>query len=80
MAEKFGKLFICDICGATEFVEYIGTDRLDGGYTRIDNYEELSAGWQYSSDLSARLCPTCSAAWEQCKKDYLRNYKRIESD
>lgn len=75
MAEKVGKLVICDLCGYSEFVAYTKTDQYDGGFTNIDRYEPLSEGWQYSSDLGAKLCPSCSAAWEKCKADYLYRYK-----
>lgn len=74
MAEKKGKLVICDLCGYSEFVAFTKTTQHDGGYTSIDHYEALSEGWQYSSDLAAKLCPTCSAAWEECKANYRSRY------
>lgn len=75
MAEQIGKLVICDMCGHSEFVAYTGTDKYDGGYTVVDRFADLSEGWQYSSELSAKLCPTCGAAWEKSKKDYLNKYR-----
>ena len=80
MAEKKGKLVICDLCGYSEFVAHTKTTNHDGGYTQVDHYEALSEGWQYSSDLSAKLCPTCSAAWEECKSNYRKRYSVIKSE
>ena len=77
MAEKKGKLVICDLCGYSEFVAYTKTTQHDGGYTNIDNYEALSEGWQYSHDLSVKLCPTCGTAWEKCKESYLNRYRTL---
>ena len=40
MSEITGKLLICDRCGITTFLEYKGKTDLDGGFTRIHNFED----------------------------------------
>ena len=75
MAEKKGKLVICDLCGYSEFVAHTSTSNHDGGFTQVEHYEALSDGWQYSNDLGVKLCPNCGAAWKKCKEDYLYRYK-----
>ena len=74
MAEKIGKLVICDLCGCSEFIAHTKTTDHDGGYTKVDHYETLSEGWQYSHDLGVKLCPTCGAAWEATKTKFRSLY------
>lgn len=78
MAEKIGKLIICDLCGASEFLRHVRTNVHNGGFTHVDVYESPPDGWEYSTDLRAKLCPNCSAAWEKCKEDYLNRYKIVQ--
>ena len=60
MAEKLGKLKICDRCGEQIFLELTKTDTLDGGYTKVLNYECPPEGWQWHSE-TGQLCPHCNA-------------------
>lgn len=59
MAEKKGKLLICDRCGQTVFLEYTKTTDHDGGWTTVDHYEAPPEGWEYYTDFG-RLCPSCN--------------------
>jgi hypothetical protein len=45
MSERVGKLVKCDRCGKETFLQYKGTDKLDGGFTRVDNFEALPNFW-----------------------------------
>lgn len=60
MAEKIGKMKICDRCGRKIFLELIKTDELDGGFTHVPKYEDTPEGWVRSYDLGMTLCPDCN--------------------
>ena len=60
----------CELCGNYAFEKHLGTEAaLDGGYTRIENFEESGFGsmvitlWGLHSDNGNRqefkLCPDC---------------------
>jgi hypothetical protein len=61
MAEKIGKLIICDKCGDTAFLKCIGEGETDGGYTRWNKFETPPEGWGYAHDCekTKKLCPKC---------------------
>lgn len=65
MADQKGLLKTCDRCGAQVFLKYTGTDTLDGGYTKLDKFEDAPDGWgcckvgrEYRT-----LCPACAERW-----------------
>jgi len=60
MASEIGKKVSCDKCKASVFLKYVGTDHMDGGFTRNDKFEDEPVGWRWSSDLQMKLCPTCT--------------------
>lgn len=63
--DQIGMLRFCDKCGTVHFLEYTGTDHLDGGFTRVDKFEKPPEGWKYSTELMMWLCPTCSTKWHK---------------
>ena len=67
MAEKKGKLLICDKCSATVFLECTGENERDGGYTRWNTFEEPPEGWNYVRDCETlnRLCPKCFKKYQE---------------
>lgn len=78
MSKQIGKLLTCDRCGVTEFMPYIGTKEFDGGYTRINDFQEPAEPWAFTEDLGdcasgheyVDLCPTCRKAYIRTKKDF----------
>lgn len=73
MAEKKGKLLICDRCGATVFLECTGEGERDGGYTRWNNFEDRPEGWEFVRDCTkfSMLCPECFKKY----KDIIRGFE-----
>lgn len=59
MSEEKGKLVTCNRCGTTHFRKYISTERLDGGYSTSEKYEELPEGWLFEIQIG-HLCPVCA--------------------
>lgn len=70
MAEKVGKMLICDRCGKTVFLECTGEGETDGGYTRWNKFEAAPDGWSYHLDIG-RLCPDCNALYEDLIKSFI---------
>lgn len=63
MAEIEGKKLICDVCGATVFLKYIGDGEIYGDYTyaKWRKYEKIPNGWSDHILLNSRLlCPSCA--------------------
>ena len=72
MAEKNGRLYICDRCGETTFCECTGEGETDGGYTRWNTFKPLPDDWGYSSDCKKirRLCPRCNKIYRDMIKSF----------
>ena len=73
MAEQKGLLKTCDRCGAQIFLKYKGTDSLDGGYTKRDNFEATPDGWDYCNvDHGYKaLCPACAKRWAEICTEFM---------
>ena len=67
-----GKKDICDRCKTETFVRYIGTKEMDGGWTRIQNFEKLE-NWTWENDIGD-LCPNCSKTY----KEMIESFKNLE--
>lgn len=68
MSKHIGKNLTCDRCGDTVFLKRVEEDTvLDGGFTRIENFETAPEGWKNSFELDMDLCPRCSDIWEGFK-------------
>lgn len=59
MSSKKGKMVTCCRCENWVFLEFIGKEHGDGGYTTWDKFEELPEGWLYASQFGD-LCPECA--------------------
>lgn len=64
-----GRMYICDRCGATEFVKHTGTRDGDGGYTVWDTFDPLSPGWAVKN--YHQLCPKCAKAFDELEKRFM---------
>jgi predicted nucleic-acid-binding Zn-ribbon protein len=79
MSKVVGKLLTCDRCGTTEFVPYAKEKELDGGYSRVDIFEDPKEPWLLSADLGdiveghkfIDLCPRCRKAYFELKNNFL---------
>lgn len=68
MARQNGQLRTCDRCGKTIFLKTTGEGELDGGYTRLNKFEDAK-GWTTERDIGD-LCPECSEVLENIKKKF----------
>ena len=71
MADIKGCKTICDCCGKETFRLYTGEEVLDGGYTRINNFEPLPNGWRSRSEIGM-LCPDCNREFDILLEDFKR--------
>lgn len=57
-----GYLVKCDRlgCGNEIFLEHLGTESLDGGYTEYEKFETLPDTWLEQHEIGY-LCPRCAA-------------------
>lgn len=76
MAEQIGKLLTCDRCSRTVFLKYNGTEHLDGGFTKVDKFENKPDGWKHTCDLRMDLCPKCNEALHK----FLEEFKEGRTD
>lgn len=70
MSEQKGMLLTCDRCGETTFLQYLGQDVLDGGFTRIGKYEDRPPEWLYMSE-TGHLCPSCSVIFKKFVTEFM---------
>lgn len=64
------KTTICARCGEVLFSEYLGTDDLDGGFTKIDKFEARPSNWRYT-DMGI-LCPNCAALFQAQIESFMK--------
>ena len=69
MAERLGKMIECDRCGKSYFLNYTGTDTLDGGYTKVDQFNKRPDGWEYHSDTGL-LCDECEKLYQELLDEF----------
>lgn len=85
MSTNIGKQLVCDRCGATTFLPYIGTEEFDGGYTRVNDFQTPEEPWALYEDFSdtasgqghVDLCPTCRELYIKVKNDFISR-KRVD--
>lgn len=79
MAQKNGRLYICDRCGETTFCECNGEGERDGGYTRWNTFEEPPEGWGTTRDCEKvfNICPSCNEIYRNMIKTFER-YVKVE--
>lgn len=44
--EKIYMVTKCKRCGETAFRKYLSTKALDGGFTKVEEFEKLPDGWK----------------------------------
>lgn len=70
MSVTVGKLVICDRCGESVFIQYIGDKPLDGGYSSVAEFEPIPKDWGDcypligKSQVTKMLCPACAKEWK----------------
>lgn len=62
-----GRLLECDNCGEHVFLKLEGQSVLDGGFTRVNKFEDAPKGWMYQNVLGkyVDLCPTCAQLYAE---------------
>lgn len=70
--DKIYKAMVCARCGDAFFREYIGTNYLDGGYTRIENFSERPEGWVDHREIGT-FCPVCENIYQSTLQSFM-NY------
>ena len=59
MGMSEGQQVVCDRCGNTVFLKYLGDEARDGGYSRYRKYESLPEEWLYTTQMGY-LCADCA--------------------
>lgn len=75
---KYGVLNECDRCGQTIFREKIGSNELDGGFTRYDTFQPYPKGWLFSS--YGLFCPTCAPEFKRVITGFFWSYDKVPSE
>lgn len=68
--EEIGKLVTCNRCGTKIFLRFIGETNLDGGFTKINNFEPLPPEWLWITDYGL-LCDNCAGQLRDKVHDFL---------
>lgn len=76
MSEWKGMITICDRCGAENRRSYTGRTEMDGGFTRINNFEALAEGWEMHD--GKMFCPDCEREYQQTLKAFMGHIERKE--
>ena len=77
MSEQCGKLVVCDRCGKNVFLKCIGEEETDGGYTKLNEFEEAPNGWRYCYNTGL-LCPECNEEYVDIVEKFM-NWRRNEN-
>lgn len=65
---QIGKEYTCDRCGAKVFVRYIGEKDLDGGWTKVYNFEKPT-DWGYDTKIGD-MCPECTKKFNEMIENF----------
>lgn len=75
MSSEIGKKIRCDRCGAECFLKLRETQKLDGGYTTVNKFEDKPDGWGYVQDWNDEgyvdLCPDCNRKYTKMIQDFM---------
>lgn len=75
MSSEIGRKMRCDRCGSECFLKLVGTDVLDGGYTRSNKFEEKPAGWGFVRNWEDTgyidLCPSCNKEYRETARQFM---------
>lgn len=73
-----GKLHKCDRCGCEVFLKRLKDKEMDGGFTTVEQFDELPAGWTNGVVKTAAaiydcldLCPDCSKYYDEVISDFI---------
>lgn len=76
MSSEIGEKIRCDRCGTECFLKLLGTQKLDGGYTTVNKFEDEPDGWGYAQDWNDKgyvdLCPDCNRKYTKMIQDFMR--------
>lgn len=73
MSEWKGMIVTCDRCGKETRREWLSEKEMDGGFTRIQNFEPIAEGWEYEPVIEGHLCPFCHDAFEQILDEFMNS-------
>lgn len=71
--KKKGKVIICDRCGETEFVELVGQNFYDGGYSCQDRFAEPTIKWEFLAGYD--FCEKCAEQYRSILNGFVKNGK-----
>lgn len=72
-----GKLHKCDRCGCEVFLKRLKDKDMDGGFTKVEQFEDLPKGWSNTVTRvpdrrdGLDLCPECSAYYDEIMRDFI---------
>lgn len=72
MSEWKGRIVACDRCGKECRCKLLREDELDGGFTRIDRFEEMPETWKYHHE-TGWLCPDCANEFQRRLDAFMKN-------
>ena len=64
---------ICNRCGETVLLKYLGTEYYDGGFTARQSFEKWPDGWSHH-DTTGTLCPNCEKMYQELLQSFM-DYK-----
>lgn len=70
------KAMVCNRCGEVHLRKYIGTSYLDGGFTKIENFEACPEGWK-SHDETGMLCPNCESEYQKHFMQFMQKVQKM---
>lgn len=79
MSRVTGQMLTCDRCGAQRFVKALDPKSLDGGFTRVEQYEKAD-GWEIASGLCKLLCPGCNSEWNRIMRNFMPTVTKEEGE
>ena len=61
-------MLVCDRCDKSVFLKKESVTTLDGGHTKIDNYEQAT-DWKWFAS-TGDLCPECAKEWRELLEQF----------
>lgn len=71
MSEWKGMIVSCDRCGKECRRKLLGEKDLDGGFTHIEQYEQMPGEWKYRFEIGW-LCPECTSEYESLTASFMK--------
>ena len=71
MGEWIGMIVTCDRCGKECRRKLLGERELDGGFTHVQNFEEMPGTWKYRYEIGY-LCPECNGEYESLLRNFMK--------